>query len=142
MAALSVDELQRAGPQLLSSGNTISSLRPVRSRAGGQLPAVESSWKGLTPASLWLPSFAVPGGGAVSCDAKSPSGSASRGACEARGEGGGHAVKDEGVPVRSPGFHSTVFLFWGMTDAEDRPRREAEGKKHRNGPKEDDDSLI
>lgn len=51
-------------------------------------------------------------------------------------------MKDEAVPVRSPGFHSTVFLFEGMTDAEDRPRREAEGRKHRNGPKEGGDSLI
>ena len=51
MAALSVDELQQAGPQLLSSGNTISSLRPVRSRAGGQLPAVSP----LRGASLQAP---------------------------------------------------------------------------------------
>lgn len=51
-------------------------------------------------------------------------------------------MKAEGVPVRSPGFHSMVFNFGGMTDTEDRPRRGAEGKKHHNGPKEDDDGLI
>lgn len=48
-------------------------------------------------------------------------------------------MKAEGVLVRSPGFHSMVFIFGWMTDTEDGPRRGAEEKKHHNGPKEDDD---
>lgn len=47
-------------------------------------------------------------------------------------------MKAEGVLVRSPGFHSMVFIFGWMTDTEDGPRRGAEEKKHHNGPKEDD----